>query len=89
MEEKKVMKEPEENSEWTKVTKLLAGEIISGSRRESKAKSFAIICLATAVVIISIGSAVVNYKNDREWRELITSYNYASEKVLGNQKVGE
>ena len=24
MEEKKVMKEPEENSEWTKVTKLLA-----------------------------------------------------------------
>ena len=36
MEEKKVMKEPEENSEWTKVTKLLASEIISGSRRESK-----------------------------------------------------
>ncbi len=89
MEEKKVMKEPEENSEWTKVTKLLAGEIISGSRRESKAKSFAIICLATAIIIISIGSTVVNYRNDREWRELITSYNYASEKVLVNQKAGE
>lgn len=89
MEEKEMVKKPEENSEWTKVTKLLASEIISGSRRESKAKSLAIICLATAVVIISIGSAVVNYKNDREWRELITSYNYASEKVLGNQKVGE
>ena len=88
MEEKEMVKKPEENSEWTKVTKLLASEIIAGNRRESKAKSFAI-CLATAIIIISIGSTVVNYRNDREWRELITSYNYASEKVLVNQKVGE
>lgn len=89
MEEKEIVKKPEENNEWTKVTKLLASEIIAGNRRESKAKSFAIICLATAIIIISIGSTVVNYRNDREWRELITSYNYASEKVLVNQKAGE
>lgn len=57
----------------------LASEVISWSNKIAKAKDFAIGCLVAGIVIIGIGMAVINYCNDRDWRELFSSYDYVSQ----------
>lgn len=69
----------ENNKKWENVEHQLASELISGSVRQAKAKDFAIWCLTVAIVIIGIGMSAINYKNDCDWRELFSSYDYVSQ----------
>ena len=59
--------------------KKTALQMIAESYKVSKAKDVAIVCLTAAVMIIGIGMAVINYCNDRDWRELFSSYDYVSQ----------
>lgn len=61
----------------------LASEVIAWSQKVSKAKDFAIGCLTAGIVIVGVGMAVINYCNDRDWRELFTSYDYVSQDGRG------
>lgn len=72
------MQENEKKS-WEQVEKHLASEIIAGRERLSRAKDFFIVCLTVAVVATGLGMAVINYMNDRDWRELFASYDYVSQ----------
>lgn len=62
-----VAKKPE--SEWKPFEKALASEIISGREQVAKAKDLAIKCLAAAIVVVTLGMAIINYHNDQEWRK--------------------
>lgn len=73
------MEEKRTETGWAGLEKALASEIISGKERVSKAKNFAIACLSLAIVAVSIGMALINFNNDREWRELFASYDYVSQ----------
>lgn len=57
----------------------LASEVIAWSHRVAKAKDFAIGCLTAGIIIVGIGMAIINYCNDRDWRELFSSYDYVSQ----------
>ena len=57
----------------------LASEVIAWSHKVSKAKDFAIGCLTAGIVAIGIRMAIINYCNDRDWRELFSSYDYVSQ----------
>ena len=85
MEEKK-------ETTWKQMEQSLATEIIQGSARVSKAKDLAIRCLTIALILVSIGMSLINYQNDRDWRELFASYDYVSQDGEGfnyfNNEVG-
>ena len=77
---------------WEKIEKkhaemqsreTLASEVIAWSQKVAKAKDFAIVCLTSGIVIIGIGMAIINYCNDRDWRELFSSYDYVSQDGQG------
>lgn len=57
----------------------LVSEVISWSKKIAKAKDFAIGCLVAGIVVIGIGMAIINYCNDRDWRELFGSCDYVSQ----------
>lgn len=57
----------------------LASEVIERNHKISKAKDFAIGCLTAGIIIVGIGMAIINYCNDRDWRELFSSYDYVSQ----------
>lgn len=57
----------------------LASEVIAWSHKVSKTKDFAIGCLVVGIIIVGIGMAIINYCNDRDWRELFSSYDYVSQ----------
>lgn len=57
-------------------TEHLAMEILRQEQGKSKAKDAGVISLTVAVIVIAIGMAVINYQNDKEWRELFASYDY-------------
>ena len=73
------MQENKEKDGWQSVEGCLASEIIKGRERVSKAKDFAIWCLTVAIIAITIGLSIINYKNDVDWRELFSSYDYVSQ----------
>ncbi len=83
-----MQKKRKETERWEEIEKkhaetqsreTLASEVISWSHKVSKAKDFAIGCLVAGIVIIGIGMAIINYCNDRDWRELFSSYDYVSQ----------
>ncbi len=86
------MNSKEENKENSKepepiTTEHLALEILKQEQAKSKAKNVGIISLTVAVVIIAIGMAIINYQNDREWRELFDSYDFISQDGEGFNNV--
>lgn len=68
-------------------TEHLALEILKQEQSKSKAKNVGIIGLTVAVVIIAIGMALINYQNDKEWRELFDSYDFISQDGEGFNNV--
>lgn len=68
-----------EENKWDNLEKHLASELIAGRERESRAKDFAIWCLTMAIIIVGVGMAAINYKNDCDWRKLFGSYDYVSQ----------
>lgn len=71
------------NENVTEVTKPtgehIAMEILKHEQDKSKAKNVGVISLTVAVIVIAIGMAVINYRNDCDWRELFGSYDYVSQ----------
>lgn len=60
-------------------TEHLAMEILRQEQGKSKAKDAGVISLTVAVIVIAIGMAVINYRNDCEWRDLFASYDYITQ----------
>lgn len=75
------MEQNKENvTEVTKpTTEHIAMEILKHEQDKSKAKNIGVISLTVAVIIIAIGMSVINYQNDRDWRELFNSYDFVSQ----------
>lgn len=61
----------------------LASEVIVWSHKVARAKDFAIGCLTAGIVAIGVGMSIINYCNDRDWRELFSSYDYVSQDGQG------
>lgn len=83
------MKQNNENvTEVTKpTTEHIAMEILKHEQDKSKAKNVGVISLTVAVIVIAIGMAVINYRNDCDWRELFGSYDYVSQDGEGFNNV--
>lgn len=86
------MNSKENNEEISKesqpiTTEHFAMEILKQEQEKSKAKNVSIISLTVAVVIIAIGMALINYQNDKEWRELFDSYDFISQDGEGFNNV--
>lgn len=79
--------EETENITQPITTEHLALEILKQEQEKSKAKNVGIIGLTVAVVIIAIGMALINYQNDKEWRELFDSYDFISQDGEGFNNV--
>lgn len=62
-----------------RIEECLASEIINRSEKVSKSKSFAMVCLTIALISITTVMAIINYRNDCDWRELFSSYDYVSQ----------
>lgn len=80
-------------------TENIAMEILRNEREKSKAKNMGVIGLAIGMISVSIAMVVitmylssVNYQNDRDWRELFSSYDYVSQDGEGynyyNSEIG-
>lgn len=81
----------EQGSENTKVTKPsgneLAMEILKHEQEKSKAKNIGVVSLAVALIVVSIGMALINYKNDCDWRELFSDYDFISQDGSGYNNI--
>ena len=66
--------------------------MIAEEKAKSKAKDRVIAVLIIAFTVITLGMAMLNYRNDRDWRELFASYDYVSQNGEGinyyNSEVG-
>lgn len=76
---------PTENKkhEWDSLAMEIAGKLKAAER----AKNIAIVTLGVAIVIITIWLTALNYRNDREWRELFSEYDYISQDGEGFNNV--
>lgn len=70
----------------------LAMDIAKRLKAAEKAKDLAIVVLGAAVIAIAISLSVINYRNDCDWRELFSSYDYVSQDGEGqnyyNSEIG-
>lgn len=87
MEQNKEIKTWEEAEKEIGATQHLAMEILKQEQRRSKAKDIGIISLTVAVIIIAIGMAVINYRNDCDWRKLFSDYDFISQDGEGINNV--
>lgn len=72
-------------------TEHLAMEVLKQEQRKSKAKNVGVISLVVAVIVIAIGMAVINYRNDCDWRKLFSDYDFISQdgEGINNANYGE
>lgn len=68
-------------------TEHLAMEILKQEREKSRAKNVGVVSLTVAVIVIAIGMAVINYRNDCDWRELFSSYDYVTQDGSGYNNI--
>lgn len=64
-------------------TEHLAMEVLKQEREKSRAKNVGVVGLTVAVIVIAIGMAVINYRNDCDWRKLFSEYDYISQDGSG------
>lgn len=79
MNENKEIKTWEDAEKEIASTSHLAMEVLKQEQRRSKAKNVGVISLTVAVIVIAIGMAVINYRNDCDWRKLFSEYDYISQ----------
>lgn len=79
MQKSEKINENEQIPSWDGIERAYATEIIAGQEKVSRAKNFAIGCMAAALVAVSLGMALINYNNDKDWRELFSSYDFVSQ----------
>lgn len=68
-------------------TEHLAMEVLKQEREKSKAKNVGVVSLTIAVIVIAIGMAVINYRNDCDWRALFSEYEYITQDGGGYNNV--
>lgn len=68
-------------------TEHLAMEVLKQEQEKSKAKNVGVISLTVAVIVIAIGMAVINYRNDCDWRKLFSDYDFISQDGEGINNV--
>lgn len=74
-----------ENKELT--TEHLAMEVLKQEQEKSKAKNVGVISLTVAVIVIAIGMAVINYRNDCDWRRIFSGYDFITQDGSGYNNV--
>lgn len=70
-------------------TEHLAMEVLKQEQEKSKAKNAGVISLTVAVIVIAIGMAVINYKNDCDWRLLFSDYDFISQDGEGINSIND
>lgn len=85
------MEQNKENvAEVTKPTgNEIAMEILKHEQDKSRAKNVGVISLTVAVIVIAIGMAAINYRNDCEWRKLFSEYDYIMQDGGGYNNVNK
>lgn len=68
-------------------TEHLAMEVLKQEHDKSRAKNVGVISLTIAVIVIAIGMAVINYRNDCDWRTLFSEYEYITQDGGGYNNV--
>lgn len=81
------MEQNKENKEPT--TEHFAMEVLKQEQEKSKAKNVGVISLTVAVIVIAIGMAVVNYRNDCDWRKLFSDYDFISQDGEGINSIND
>lgn len=81
------MNENKESKELT--TEHLAMEVLKQEQEKSKAKNVGVISLTVAVIVIAIGMAVINYRNDCDWRKMFNSYDFISQDGEGINSIND
>ena len=59
------------------------------SRAEIRGRNAGIIGLTVAVIVISVGMAVINYRNDCDWRKLFSDYDFISQDGEGINSIND
>lgn len=64
-------------------TEHLAMEVLKQEQEKNKAgvigRNIAIVSLAIVSVIIAIGMAIINYRNDCDWRRIFSGYDFITQ----------
>ena len=75
-----------EKTSWNDLEKCIASEIISGIKKESKAKDIGIICVTALSALIIAGLIFMNIENSRRFTSYLNS-NYSITCVLEKEEV--
>lgn len=70
-------------------TEHLAMEVLKQEQEKSKAKNVGVISLTVAVIVIALGMAIINYRNDCDWRELFSDYDFISQDGEGINSIND
>lgn len=70
-------------------TEHLAMEILKQEREKSRAKNVGVVSLTIAVIVIAIGMAIINYRNDCDWRKLFSDYDFISQDGEGINSIND
>lgn len=70
-------------------TEHLAMEVLKQEREKSKAKNVGVVSLTVAVIVIAIGMAIINYRNDCDWRKLFSDYDFISQDGEGINSIND
>lgn len=93
------MRENNENATWKDTEEEIAGkikelttshlavELLKQEHDKSRAKNVGVISLTVAVIVIAIGMAVINYRNDCDWRQMFSDYDFISQDGEGINNV--
>lgn len=68
-------------------TEHLALEILKNEQDKSKAKDMGIMGLTIAIIVVTLGLSIINYRNDQEWRKLFSDYDFISQDGTGFNNV--
>lgn len=68
-------------------TEHLAMEVLKQEREKSKAKNVGVVSLTVALIVIAIGMAIINYRNDCDWRQMFSDYDFISQDGEGINNV--
>lgn len=83
---------------WESVEKYLASEVVSGAKRESKAKNLGLICMTGLSLLVIGGLLFVNYtqnksieRNNQDWLDYLSQYDFVSQdgEGINNINTGE
>ena len=70
-------------------TEHLALEVLKDEQDKSKAKDMGIIGLTIAIIVVTLGLSIINYRNDQEWRKLFSKYDFISQDGTGINSIND